>query len=178
MIPPMATDSRNLYPQLQSLGSASLYFDEILGIEHVKLFEDFSNVEIEALCRYMPCYAAPTGCRLLTEGDEGDFLLLILTGKVAVLKQMESGGSLSLAVAEPGMTLGEMSLIDGEPRFASCDTIVPTDFAVLSRASLNAILVQMPRLGNKLLLILLQFMTTRLRDTSVQLFPKMPEPYV
>lgn len=172
MISPLVTDSNNPYSQLQCLGSAFQYFDEILSIEHVKLFEDFSNVEIEALCRYMTCYAAPTGSRLLKEGDQGDFLLLILTGKVAVLKQ-DASGSHRLAVAEPGVTLGEMSLIDGEPRFASCDTIVPTDFAVLSRASLNAILVQMPRLGNKLLLVLLQIMTTRLRETSVKLFPKM-----
>jgi CRP-like cAMP-binding protein len=114
---------------------------------------------------------------LLKEGDEGDYLLLILTGKVSVLKKTESGER-RLAVAEPGMTLGEMSLIDGSPRFASCDSIVPTDFAVLDRASLNAILVQMPRLGNKLLLIFLQLMTTRLRDTSVQLFQTTSEAYV
>ncbi len=176
---PLAIWPDEPYPQLQSLGSASLYFDEILSIERVKLFEDFSNEEIEALCRYMMCYSAPSGCRLLTKGDEGDFLLLILTGKVAVTKQIESEGSHSIAVAEPGMSLGEMSLIDGSPRFASCDTIIPTDFAVFSRASLNAILVQMPRLGNKLLLVLLQLMTTRLRDTRVLSFPrKMTEVYV
>ncbi len=175
----MVTGSNNPYPQLQNLGSASLYFDEIIGvIEHVKLFEDFSNEEIEALCRYMICYAAPTGFRLLVEGDEGDCLLLILTGKVVVLKQSESGGSRRIAVATPGMTLGEMSLVDGESRFASCDTLTPTDFAVLNRASLNAILVQMPRLGNKLLLVLLQLMTTRLRDTSAMLLPKISDPYV
>lgn len=177
MISPTATRFDELYTQLQNLGSASLYFDEILSIEHVKLFEDFSKDEIEALCRYMTCYAAPTGSRLLKEGDEGDYLLLILTGKVSVLKKTESGER-RLAVAEPGMTLGEMSLIDGSPRFASCDSIVPTDFAVLDRASLNAILVQMPRLGNKLLLIFLQLMTTRLRDTSVQLFQTTSEAYV
>jgi len=175
----MVTGPNNPYPQLQNLGSASLYFDEIIGvIEHVKLFESFSNEEIEALCRYMTCYAAPTGFRLLTEGDEGDYLLLILTGKIAIFKQTISGVNCPIAVAEPGMTLGEMSLIDGEPRFASCDTMTPADFAVLSRASLNAIFVQMPRLGNKLLLVLLQLMTTRLRDTSALLLPKISEPYV
>ena len=157
------------YPELQNFGSASLFFDEIIAIEHVKLFEDFTCDEVEAFCRYMTCYAAPTGYRLLREGDEGDFLLLILTGKVEVLKQIGSEKSISLAIAEPGMSLGEMSLIDGSLRSANCDALVPTDFAVLSRASLNSILVQLPRLGNKLLLVLLQLMSKRLRDTSVQL---------
>ena len=166
------------YPQLQKLGSASLYFDEIFSLEHVKLFEDFSRDEIEALCRYMACYAAPSNYPLLTEGDEGDSLILILTGKVSVIKQTEFGDHDCIATAEPGMSLGEMSLIDGCPRFTSCYTIVPTDFAVLSRASLNSILVQMPRLGNKLLLVLLQIMTTRLRDTSLMLFPRVSCQYL
>ena len=166
------------YPQLQKLGSASLYFDEIFSLEHVKLFEDFSRDEIEALCRYMACYAAPSNYPLLTEGDEGDSLILILTGKVSVIKQTEFGDHDCIATAEPGMSLGEMSLIDGCPRFTSCYTIVPTDFAVLSRASLNSILVQMPRLGNKLLLVLLQIMTTRLRDTSLMLFPQVSCQYL
>ena len=166
------------YPHLQKLGSASLEFDEIFSLEQVKLFEDFSRDEIEALCRYMACYAAPSNYPLLTEGDEGDFLILILTGKVSVIKQTEFGDHDCIATAEPGMSLGEMSLIDGCPRFTSCRTIVPTDFAVLSRASLNSILVQMPRLGNKLLLVLLQIMTTRLRDTSLMLFPRVSCQYL
>ena len=168
----------NPYPELQRLGSASMYLDEILEIEHVKLFEDFSKDEIEALCRHMACYAAPTGYRLLKEGDEGDYMILILTGKVSVLKQTESGDEHHLSVAIPGMSLGEMTLIDGSPRSASCDCMTPTDFAVLDRAAMNTILVKMPRLANKLLLVLLQFMTKRLRDTSSQLVPKEMEVFI
>ena len=175
---PTTSHSNNHYPNLQKLGSASLYLDEILEIEHVKLFEDFSKDEIEALCRHMTCYAAPTGYRLLKEGDEGDFMLLILTGKVSVLKQTESEEDCHLAVAIPGMSLGEMTLIDGSPRSANCDCLTPTDFAVLNRMALNAILVKMPRLANKLLLVLLQFMTKRLRDTSSQLVPKEMELFI
>ena len=179
------TQAVDHYSQLHNLGSASLYIDEIFAIDHVKLFEDFNRNEIEALSRFMNCYAAPSGFRLLNEGDEGDFLILVLTGKVAVLKrvaelaQLEPGANRRLTIAEPGMTLGEMSLIDGIPRFASCDTIVPVDFAVLSRASLRTILVQMPRLGNKLLLVLLQLMASRLRDTSdLLMLQNSPKPEV
>jgi CRP-like cAMP-binding protein len=172
---PATSHSNNPYPNLQRLGSASLYLDEILEIEHVKLFEDFSKDEIEALCRYMACFAAPTGYRLIKEGDEGDFMLLILTGKVSVLKQTEASEEHRLAVAIPGMSLGEMTLIDGSPRSASCVTMAPTDFAVLDRIVLNTILVKMPRLANKLLLVLLQFMTKRLRETSSQIVPKESE---
>jgi CRP-like cAMP-binding protein len=178
MVSFMAPCSNNLYPQLQNLGCALLYLEEILSIEHVKLFEDFSGDEIKALCRYLTCYAAPSGFRLLNEGDEGDYMILILTGKVEVTKFDDLGQEQGLAFAVPGMSLGEMSLIDGSARSANCISMVPTDFAVLDRTSLNSILVQMPRLGNKLLLVLLQFMTIRLRNTSSQLLHKTMGPNV
>lgn len=171
----MGAALNNPYPQLECLGSAVQYVDEIFNIiDQIKLFERFSLEEVEVLCRYMSCYGAPAGCRLLTEGGEGDYMMLILTGEVAINKKTDSGDECRLAVAYPGMSLGEMSMIDGQPRFASCDTLIPTDFAVLSRHSLNEILVHMPRLGNKLLLELLQISTIRLRETCNLLMPHIP----
>jgi CRP-like cAMP-binding protein len=175
----MGSDQDSLYPQLECLGNAIQYVDEIFEIiDRIKLFDDFTVAEVEALCRYMSCFGAPKACRLLTEGCDGDYMILILTGEVAVNKKMASGNDHRIAVATPGMTLGEMSMIDGQPRFASCDTLVPTDFAVLSRHSLNDILVTMPRVGNKLLLELLQLSTIRLRDTCNQLLPHISGSFI
>ncbi len=118
----------------------------------------------------MQCYAAPRDFKLISEGDAGDFLLLILTGSVEVTKQNDDG-VVVIANVGVGSTLGEMSMIDGNVRFASCTTLVPTDFAVLTRDSFNNVLIQMPRLGNKLLLTLLQTTTSRLRETCERLVP-------
>jgi CRP-like cAMP-binding protein len=62
-----------------------------------------------------------------------------------------------------------MSLIDGQARFATCISTEPVDFAVLDRKALNEVLVSQPRLGNKLLLLLLQLMAKRLRDSGANL---------
>jgi CRP-like cAMP-binding protein len=64
-----------------------------------------------------------------------------------------------------------MSLIDGQRRFASCITTQPTDFAVLTRQRLNDILADHPRLATKLLLVLLQLITARLRDSTNRMLP-------
>jgi hypothetical protein len=48
----------------------------------------------------------------------------------------------------------------------------PTDFAVLTRHKLNAILAEHPPLGAKVLpLLLLQLMTGRLRETTTRMLP-------
>lgn len=167
----LAPDGADLYPEFEHLGPASGFIEEIYQlIEHISLFEDMSRQEVGFLCRYMQCFGAPRNARLLQEGDEGQHLLIILTGNVDVIKDTPNGGR-SIAVAGVGSSLGEMSMIDGAMRFASCIATEPTDFAVLTRTALTEIVVDHPRLASKLLLLLLQLMTRRLRDASNLLLP-------
>lgn len=157
---------------LADLGSASRYEDEIFGIiDHIRLFEDLGREEVSQLCRKMECFSAKRGDVIVKEGDDGDFLGIILTGEVDVVKRGANGEDKQLAVIGPGASLGEMSLIDGKPRFATCIAREPTDIAVLTRDTIYDILVLQPSLGNKVLLILLQVASQRLRETSDRLLP-------
>lgn len=159
-----------LYHDLDYLGGAGGYVDEIYEVfRKGPLFEEFSRQETEALCQFMHCFAAPRDAVLLAEGDEGDYLLLLLSGQAEVRKQPQAGPPVVIATVGPGTSLGEMSLIDGERRFATCTNIVPMDFAVMTRADLNEILVVYPRLANKFLIKLLQISVNRLRDTGVRM---------
>jgi len=161
------TPRPNLYSELNYLGGAGAYVEEVYQvIKDVPLFEKFSHQEIEVLCEYMHCFASSRETVLLREGDEGDHLLLIITGRVAVRKNDPRRATPVIAMAGSGSTLGEMSLIDGAPRFADCITAEPTDFAVLTRSDLNEMLMNHPRLANKFLIKLLQIMVARLRVTN------------
>ncbi len=156
------------------LGKATRFAEDIHKvIDHAPLFDELSFQEIEALCEFMVCYAAPRGSVLMSEGQGGDFLVVLLTGEVAVSKSGDDGNARLVATVGPGAALGEMSMIDSQPRFATCTATQPIDFAVLSRKALNDILVSLPRLGNKFLLLLLQLMAKRLREASIQLLPHL-----
>lgn len=164
--PPLA--ALQVFPHL---GCADQYQDEIFElIDRIWLFEDLRRPEIAALCARMDCHAASRGQEILKEGDDGDFLVIILTGEVAVIKHTDGHHKL-IATVGPGAVLGEMSLVDGIPRFASCIASEPTDFAVLTRDTLYDLMVSEPALGGKVLLLLLQLLTRRLRDTSEKLMP-------
>jgi CRP/FNR family transcriptional regulator, cyclic AMP receptor protein len=65
--------------------------------------------------------------------------------------------------------LGEMSMLDGEPRFASCWALSEVDAAVLSRAAVGQLIALHPNVGAKLLVKLTQLLAQRLRNTSSQL---------
>lgn len=165
-----ATPRPPLYGELDYLGGAAVYADEVFEvISQGAMFEGFSRHEIDALCRYMHCFAAAADTVLLNEGDVGDHQVILLSGEVEVCKLDAAGQPVSIARIGPGSILGEMSLVDGDLRFATCTTIAPVDFAVMTRNDLNEILITYPRLANKLLIQMLHVMVGRLRDTSMRL---------
>ena len=73
----------------------------------------------------------------------------------------------------PGATLGEMSMIDGEPRFATCTAVTPATFAVLSRDGMVKLILEEPSLGAKILIKLVTLLSARLRQTSHNLLHHM-----
>lgn len=162
--------------QFQPLGSAMRFAEEIGDIiNHVPMFDGLSEQEIKAMCSFMSCYAADRGGVLIQEGEQGASMLIVLTGSVDVVKQSSGGDNVRIATVGPGQALGEMSMIDGQRRFASCIADEPVDFAVLTRAALNEILMIHPRLGNKVLLLLLSLFTDRLRHAIGLAMPNLVE---
>lgn len=159
---------------VHSLGDAVPFVGRIREIiEVIKLFEDFDPAELATLARYMRTYRAPLGTEIIHEGDDGDFMLLVLNGGVEIVKKDGRGLPQVMGRAGPGKTLGEMSLIDGAPRFASCVALEPVEFAVLDRGALSRIIAEEPRIGVKLLMELLMLLNQRLRTVSGQLMECM-----
>ena len=159
---------------VEVLGDALPFVGRIREIiEVIQLFEDFEPDEVEGFARYMRCYRAPSGTEIIREGDEGDFMLLLLDGSVEIVKKDVRGLPQIMGSAGPGKTLGEMSLIDGAPRFASCVALDIVEFAVLDRESLSRIISEEPRIGVKLMMELLMLLNQRLRSVSAQLLDCM-----
>jgi CRP-like cAMP-binding protein len=123
----------------------------------------------------MDVYRAAEGQEVIREGDGGDFMLIVVEGRFEVRKQDRFNTPQRIAVVEPGRSLGEMSMIDGEPRFATCVALEPTLIAVLGRESLARIIVEQPLIGAKLLMELVLMLSQRLRATSNRLMELLDE---
>jgi len=83
--------------------------------------------------------AFPKNAVIINEGDRGDSLYVILTGKVKVYVSDDDGREMILDTYSPGDYVGEMAL-DGRPRSASVMTLEPTTCSVVTRDELrNAI---------------------------------------
>lgn len=146
-------------------------------LQQSPLLQDFSPTEADILGERMLHVRAQPGQLLIAEGATSDWLMLLLRGTVDVGKRRadaEAGSdqpedTTRLAVVREGAVLGEMSMIDGEPRYASCSALSEVEAAVLSRAAVGELIAAHPAIGAKLLVKLTQLLAQRLRNTSNQL---------
>ena len=160
---------------LEGLGQCTDLAEITHGWRHeASLLEDLSASEASALGALMPRVRAKAGQVLIREGELGDWMLIILSGTVDVSKQTEEGYKPSrLAVVKQGAALGEMSMLDAGPRYASCIAIEAVEAAVLTRAAVGALIKSHPATGAKLLVKLTQLLAQRLRNTSNQLVKRL-----
>jgi len=161
---------------LEFLGDATKFASQIQAlIPKCTLLEHFSLPEVSTLAHFMDVYRAETAMEIIHEGDGGDFMLMLISGKVEVHKRDRWNTPQLLATVEAGRTLGEMSMIDGEARFATCIAAETTLLAVLDRENLARIIVEQPLLGAKILMELVLMLSQRLRATSERLLGLLDE---
>jgi CRP-like cAMP-binding protein len=159
---------------LEHLGDATKFSPQIHAlIPRCSLLENFSPAEVRLLAHFMNVYQAPAGVEIIREGEAGDFMLMVIEGRVEVVKRDRANMPQVIAEVDAGKTLGEMSMIDGEARFATCAAIEPTVLAVLDRENLARIIVEQPMLGAKILMQMVLMLSQRLRTTSGRLLQMM-----
>ena len=156
--------------KLERVGKGTAIANEIFGLVGRSLFfAEFSREDISILAGYMDVYRTQPGETIIRENDGGDFMLLIIEGAVDIFKRNTRSDQQHMTSVGPGMTLGEMSMIDGEPRFATCIATEPTVFAVLHRDDMAKIILDHGGLGSKILVKLVSMLSSRLRQTSARL---------
>jgi CRP-like cAMP-binding protein len=168
------TAERARLAQLESLGDATQFAGRIHSlITFSPLFENFNLAEVGLLSQFMQVYRAEPGAEIIREGETGDFMVFLIEGGIEVFKQDRWNAPRLIALIAPGQSFGEMSMIDGEPRFASCVSAETCMMAVLSRDSLARIILEQPTLGAKILMELAHMLSQRLRQTSSRLLDYM-----
>ena len=168
------TAERARLAQLEPLGDAVQFAGRIHGLlTFSPLFENFNLTEILLLSQFMQVYRTGPGVEIIREGEAGDFMVFLIEGQIEVFKQDQWNAPRLMALIAPGESFGEMSMIDGEPRFASCIAAEPCMIAVLSRDSLARIILEQTTLGAKILMELVLMLSQRLRQTSTKLLSYM-----
>ncbi|MGH9293900.1 MAG: cyclic nucleotide-binding domain-containing protein [Acidimicrobiales bacterium] len=112
----------------------------------VWLFSGLSRSELRSLARKAEARSLAVGTVVCDEGDVGQELYVILSGRAEVLR---SGRR--VAVLGPGDHFGELALLDRLPRSASVRATSNLELLVIAQADFNSLLKDSPALTRKLL---------------------------
>jgi CRP-like cAMP-binding protein len=101
---------------------------------------------------------------LFHEGDEGDDMYIIQSGRVAIKKKVKEGET-TLAVLEKGDFFGEMAILERMPRSASAEVVEEGDLIVISGEMFGDMIKANPEIAVRML----RKQSIRLRETNRQL---------
>ena len=117
-----------------------------LALGGIPLFADFSKKHLNRLAAETDELVFGPGEAVVTEGDLGETLFVVLEGEGKVMR-----GGRKVGVVLPGEFFGELSAIDGGPRSASVIAVTPVRVLRLFRRTLMNLIKDEPQLTLKLL---------------------------
>ncbi|MGV1099266.1 cyclic nucleotide-binding domain-containing protein [Thiovibrio sp. JS02] len=134
------------------------------------IFSFLSPAEIEALAAYLEPRSCRAGEVLMREGDVGDSMGFLVSGKLAVKKETTFPGKFVLmAVLERGSMVGEVSVVECGRRNATVVATEMSQLLMLSCQGVEKLARENPSLGLALLRRIIHVMGYRLRKASDRL---------
>jgi len=133
-------------------------------IKELKASTLFSSFEREALVEILASTelrSYEVGDIIVTEGEHGSSLFLMVGGKVKVFTRTDDGRNLQLAELGPGDFFGEVSLLSDKPRTATITARTQVTAIELDRESIDRIAANHPEVRT----VLEDFYEQRAKDT-------------
>jgi CRP/FNR family cyclic AMP-dependent transcriptional regulator len=152
---------------------------EYNGLRSVAIFKDLDKNELEIVRKHVFEQSVKKDSVLFAEGMPGELLYIIMSGCVEIIKKTKDNEQIVLATLGVNDIVGEMSLIDSEPRSATVITSEDSVLLVIKKQSFNEILQSDPRTAAKILMVLLKVFSRRLRmtDKKIEEIKKIVEKY-
>jgi CRP/FNR family cyclic AMP-dependent transcriptional regulator len=120
-------------------------------IENVSIFVGMEPHDLALIEQRMVRRTYPKHTIILSEGDSSDSLYVILSGKVKVYLNDESGKEAIINYQEAGEYFGELSLIDDSKRSASIMTMEKSTMVIMPKQVFHEVLKSNPDIAIHLL---------------------------
>lgn len=132
--------------------------------EALNTLYSLTNEELNQLAPSFELLKYPAGSTVFKEGESGNFLGFIVSGKLEVRKQTEfKGRQVVLALLTKGSFVGELNFFDEQPRSANVFATEDAVLLILRRGAFDDFVQKYPYAGVKVLQGLNRVVSIRLR---------------
>jgi CRP/FNR family cyclic AMP-dependent transcriptional regulator len=126
------------------------------------IFEELSKELIDEVIGLAQWRRWTANTVIFQRGDEGNYMILLTEGRIKVSLFTTHGKELSLRHFEPGSLIGEMSVLDGEPRSADAAAAIASEGYVISKSDFRAFMSRHSSAADAVV----NFLCQRLRETN------------
>ena len=133
---------------------------------------ELSAADAREVVSYMRPERIKAGEVVIREGEStrSDFMALVLDGEVTVENSVAAAhDSMVVSILGPGSLIGDMGIIDGGPRSATCTASTDLALALLTREALARLMDTHPSVAARLLLAMSKRIADHLRETNRKL---------
>lgn len=133
------------------------------------LFNLLPAQDLKAAAGYFNIGKFAKGSTIFLEGDAGTFMSIIHSGSVSVRRLNNDEQNVEIAILRKGRAFGEMAVLDGERRSASCVALTECLLLNLGKDSLDKMVQDHPASAARIIRALAVAMSRRLRMVDGQL---------
>ena len=133
------------------------------------LFSQLSSAELHAAAHYFGVNKIAQDEIVFNEGDIGSFMCIVHSGRVCVIKTNQNEQQVEMVNLGYGRAFGEMAVLDGERRSATCKAAEDSILLTLSKEALDKLLEEHPRIGARVIRAIAVSLSRRLRMAVGQL---------
>jgi CRP/FNR family transcriptional regulator/CRP/FNR family cyclic AMP-dependent transcriptional regulator len=131
----------------------------------LEVFDFLTPDDYPIIEKYMFRYEYEASKFVFKEGAYGAYMFFIVEGQAEV-SQLVRGNKITVAMLEPGRSLGEMSLLDGKARSATVKAVTDLSLLVLKREDFNLLMEEHPRTGSRVVIGIASLLSRSLRHTT------------
>ena len=149
------------------------------ALRRCPLFQTLSSAQLAKIAAIAVDRALPGGASVFKEGDPGEEMFVVVSGRVRISKMVKGVGEEALTILEAGAYFGEMAMIDDAPRSADAIAHTPCALGVIRRDDLDQLMFVDKELAYVLLWTFVRTLSTRLREMNdkIQGFFAMTGPF-
>jgi CRP-like cAMP-binding protein len=141
---------------------------ELLG--SIPLFAELSEEQLSKVAGLAVVKNFAAREAVVSQGDPARSLFAIVRGKLKVTSSGPDGRDVVLSIMSEGEVFGEVALLDGGLRSATCTAMEPCELLAIDRSEFMALLEQSPGIAVKLLQVLgarVRRLSQRSEDTAL-----------
>src|SRR6476659_6814640 len=151
-------------PQDKNVVLRSVVRSTLALLRNHPMFCDLEPEALDQLCRYAKHSTLKRGTTIVSKGDPGNSLVVVVSGTVKISISSPDGRSAILNLIGPGEIFGEVALLDGRARTADATANTNCEIYIIDRRDFIPFVRSQPALAMKLIELLCE----RLRWTSDQ----------